>query len=139
MEKCTKFEKSCFWLPFHAAGAFFFENLKKKHVFGGLLMPPAPFWGIFCNKKQNHEGTPTITTTIIITNGSWWHGRVGEQQFQQFGQERSGTGEKETHYINAVGIKTTIRTCNSVARNSPLRPCAQLLRKAVTSFEGPKS
>ena len=52
------------------------------------------------------EGTTTTTTiiiTIIITTRSWWHGGVGKVKFQQSTQGRSGTGEKETHYINVVG------------------------------------
>ena len=64
-------------------------------------MPQAPFFV----KTKRGRGQQTITTTTIITTitRSWWHGGVGEQQFQQFCQGRSGTGEKETHYINVVG------------------------------------
>ena len=42
------------------------------------------------------------TTTTIITTRSWWHGGVGKVKFQQSTQGRSGTGEKETHYINVL-------------------------------------
>ena len=47
---------------------------------------------------------PTITTTITITiTRSQWHGGVGKLNFQPYCKGRSGTGEKETHYINVVG------------------------------------
>ena len=51
---------------------------------------------------------PTITTTITITititiTRSRWHGCVWKLNFQPYCKGRSGTGEKETHYINVVG------------------------------------
>ena len=44
---------------------------------------------------------PIITTTTITR--SRWHGGVGKLNFQPYCKGRSGTGEKETHYINVVG------------------------------------
>ena len=52
----------------------------------------------------------------LFSQGYFW-GMVGEQQFQQFCQGRSGTGEKETHYINVVGKK--LRRCSNMALLEP--------------------
>ena len=52
-----------------------------------------------------------ITTTTTTITRSRWHGGVGELNFQPYCQGRSGTGEKETHYINVVGKKQHVLGC----------------------------
>ena len=49
--------------------------------------------------------TTTTITTITTTTRSRWHGGVGKLNFQPYRQGRSGTGDKETHSINIVGMK----------------------------------
>ena len=63
------------------------------------------FWGGVQPIMVRGGVQPTTTTTITITR-SRWHGGVGELNFQPYCKGRSGTGEKETHYINVVGINS---------------------------------
>ena len=70
------------------------------------------FWGGVQPIKVRGGVQPTITTTITTTTitRSRWHGGVGKLNFQPYCKGRSGTGEKETHYINVVG---KIEKCKS--------------------------
>ena len=61
------------------------------------------FWGGVQPIMVRGGVQPTTTTIITTITRSRWHGGVGKLNFQPYCKGRSGTGEKETHYINVVG------------------------------------
>ena len=68
------------------------------------------FWG-GVQPISVRGGVQPIIIITITTSRSRWHGGVGKLSFQPYCDGRSGTGEKETHFINVVGTK-----CNATKK-----------------------